>query len=266
MYKSEQVKEILLNEIKKIEKLQKQVNKSLRKIPEGRLIVSKSNGVIQFFHKTASDQKKGKYISKKNSRLITSLAQKEYDLEFQKELDKQEKQLHQVLKLLPGKELEQVYSHVTEGKKPYVTPYLLSDEEYIKEWLAVPYQPLEYKEEYKKFETERGEMVRSKVEKIIADKLFNMGIPYRYEYPVVVDGWNAVYPDFMVLKVSTREEKYIEFFGMLDDPKYGKRTVEKIQKLARSGIMLGKNMYALFETEQTPFDTKILEMLIKELY
>ena len=91
MRQGKRVKKILVNELGKIEKLKRKVEKSLKKMPEGVLIVSKSNGVIQFFHKTEKEQKKGKYIDKKNHKLMSRLAQKEYDIKFQRELEKQEK-------------------------------------------------------------------------------------------------------------------------------------------------------------------------------
>ena len=266
MNQSKKIKSILVDEVKKIGRLQKLVDRSLKKCPEGHLVVSKSNGVVQFFHKTSSDQKKGKYIAKKDEKFIAALAQKEYDLAFKKELDKQEKHLNNMLKNLPEKELEDLYDHMTEGKKPFVKPYLLSDEAYVKAWLDEPYQGMVYKEEFQKFETERGEKVRSKSEKIIADKLLKMKIPYRYEYPVQVEGWKAVYPDFMILKVSERKEIFLEHFGMMDDPKYCERAMQKMQDLSRCGIVLGKNLYAMFETEQHPLDVKMLEKVLVELY
>ena len=47
--------------------------------------------------------------------------------------------------------------------------------------------------------TERGERVRSKSEKIIADKLFLQNIPYHYERPIYLKGFGMVYPDFCCL-------------------------------------------------------------------
>ena len=54
--------------------------------------------------------------------------------------------------------------------------------------------------------TERGEQVRSKSEKIIADSLYRNGIPYRYEHPVYLRGMGVVHPDFICLHVKKRKE------------------------------------------------------------
>ena len=79
MNRINEIKQILLNELNEIKILKKQVEKSLRKVPEGSLVISKSNGVIQYFHKTNATEKKGKYIDKQKIKLISSLAQKDYD-------------------------------------------------------------------------------------------------------------------------------------------------------------------------------------------
>lgn len=264
MSQNEKIKQILAKELKQIEHLKKQVEKSLRKAPEGNLVISKSNGVFQYFHKTEKEQKKGKYIAKKNGKLIAALAQKEYDVSFQREVEKLERKIERVIRNIPGKELEEVYENLTEARKPYVAPHVLSDEEYAKQWLNVQYIGKIYKDEFPRYTTKRGEMVRSKSEKIVADLMYTLGIPYRYEYPLYTKGYGTIYPDFMILKISTREEIYLEFFGMMDNPEYCEKAVARIQELARNGLILGKNLFAIFESQKTPIDTELVEKMLME--
>lgn len=94
--------------------------------------------------------------------------------------------------------------------------------------------------------------------------MYKMGIAYRYEYPLYTEGFGTVYPDFMILKKSTGEEVYLEYFGMMDDPEYCEKALVKMQELARNGIILGKNLFALFESQTTPLDMKVLEKVLKE--
>lgn len=265
MIHSNKIRLYFEKELQKLAKLRKQAEKSLRNSPEGTLVVSKSNGVIQFFHKKEKSDKKGQYINKKNQNLIAALSQKEYDMNILKEIEKQEKRIDRALDLIPNHELEVVYEKLTDAKKVYVKPYVLNDEEYIKAWLSVPYEGKQYKDNLPKFETERGEMVRSKSEKIIADKMHRMGIPYRYEYPVYTKEWGNVYPDFTILKVSSREEVIFEHFGMMDDPEYSNKNLRKIQILARNGYILGKNFLAAFESSEVPLDVKQVEKMLEEL-
>ena len=55
--------------------------------------------------------------------------------------------------------------------------------------------------------TEKGESVKSKSEKIIADKLNMMNIPYCYEVPLYLKGYGYVKPDTrrVLLKCSNKE-------------------------------------------------------------
>lgn len=77
--------------------------------------------------------------------------------------------------------------------------------------------------------TEKGEAVRSKSEKIIADKLYMKEIPYVYEQPLYLKGYGYVVPDFKILNVRTKKEYYLEHFGMMDDYEYAKNAIKKIE-------------------------------------
>ena len=114
--------------------------------------------------------------------------------------------------------------------------------------------------------TERGELVRSKSEKIIADKLYMMGIPYRYEYPLMLDDGITVYPDFTILKMPERKEVYLEHFGMMDDEEYVNKMLFKISTYERNGIFIGVNLFVTYETSKRPINTKALNNQLKELF
>ena len=76
--------------------------------------------------------------------------------------------------------------------------------------------------------SENGERVRSKSEVIIADILKNNGIPYRYEYPVLIN--RNIHPDFCCLNVRTRKEYFWEHFGKMDDIEYARQKLERTLK------------------------------------
>ena len=255
------IKEKLEKDLEIIRKLKPVVAKSLKKTPEGSLVISKSNGVIQFFQKTHKNQKKGRYIKKKDDHLIRALAQKDYDLALYHELEKQEKGLEKALRNLPDKNIAEVFKNLTKARKELVDPHIVTDEEYVEAWLNVKYEGNHYHEENKKFKTERGELVRSKSEKIIADKLYMLGIPYRYECPMNIKGKGDIYPDFTILIVSERTEVYLEHFGMMDVPEYCEKALLRIQELAHHGILIGKNLLVTFEASEVPLDVKTLDVL-----
>lgn len=258
------MKEQLKEKVKEMDKLILEAEKSLKKAPKGSLVLSKSNGVTQYYHKTDSTQKKGKYISSKNKKIIAALAQKDYDLRFLQVIKKQKKQIQKAIKLLPDIDLARIYTELSEGRKGHVKPYILSDEQYVEQWSGVQYTGKDFFDNTHVIMTERGERVRSKSEKILADKLFAMGIPYRYEYPVQLKGYGTVYPDFTLLNVRERKEFYLEHFGIMDDPEYSEKAIKKLEDYAKNKIYIGKNLLVTFETLQKPLDMKIVEQMLNE--
>lgn len=254
-----------LNEtLKEAEYYIAQTEKSLKKAPEGTLVLSKSNGTVQYYHKTGHEQKKGEYISKKNSKLITSLAQKDYDLRLLKDMKEQKSRLCKAIQLLSSINFLKVYDELSETRKQLVDPRVLTAEQYVEQWLNVQYRGKEIFEGTSTLLTERGEEVRSKSEKILADKFYSCGIPYRYEYPVNLKGYGIVYPDFTLLNVKERKEIYFEHFGLMDNPEYCQKAIQKLETYAKNGIHIGKNLLVTFETNQKPLDMNIVEQTLKE--
>ena len=110
--------------------------------------------------------------------------------------------------------------------------------------------------------TERGERVRSKSEKIMADYFFRNEIVYKYEKPLYLKGLGTVYPDFTFLSPRTGEEIYWEHDGRMDDPVYAKNAVKKIEAYENNGIYPGERLILTFETECTILNTQTIEKLV----
>ena len=83
--------------------------------------------------------------------------------------------------------------------------------------------------------TERGDLVRSKSELVIADKLYGEGVEYVYEKPLVISG-RTYYPDFTIEDDATGVTYYWEHLGMLDDPGYRARWERKREGYVADGI------------------------------
>ncbi len=75
--------------------------------------------------------------------------------------------------------------------------------------------------------TSRREMVRSKSEVIIADRLAAHGVDYAYEEPLTL-GNTTKYPDFTIEDMESGENYYWEHCGMLHVPQYRRRWEEKL--------------------------------------
>lgn len=141
-------------------------------------------------------------------------------------------------------------------------PYIQSKEELIRNWLAYHYEPKPFSAADPEIFTEKGERVRSKSEKMIADKLALMGIPYRYEAPLSLDCYNTIYPDFTLLHADAGREIYLEHNGMMDDTGYSIKAVRRINQYIRHGIFPGDGLLLTFETSNTSLDMRIVETML----
>lgn len=84
--------------------------------------------------------------------------------------------------------------------------------------------------------TLRGEMVRSKSELIIADRLHTHEIEYIYEQPLALGGQTR-FPDFTIDDAESGVTYYWEHCGLLGDPEYRARWERKLAWYRDNGIL-----------------------------
>ena len=144
-----------------------------------------------------------------------------------------------------------------------VTPVEPIWEKELVRWYDSEYHGKEFYEGTAEIVTEKGERVRSKSEKILADYFYRNNILYQDERPLYLKGYGTVYPDFTFLSKKTRKEIYWEHEGMMDKPEYAKSAVKKIESYQRNGIHLGERLILTFETELTVLNSQIVEELVE---
>lgn len=84
--------------------------------------------------------------------------------------------------------------------------------------------------------TLRDELVRSKSELIIADRLHSNNVDYTYEQPLVLNG-RTRYPDFTIDDAESGRKFYWEHCGMLMDPQYKSRWERKLKWYRDNGVI-----------------------------
>lgn len=245
-----------------LSKIIERIKEEIDQAPEGGLRIIDNNGHKQFYRRTEGG-KKNEYIRKKNVALAKELAQKDYNRRLLTLLEADQHKMEETWNGISHDTFGRVYDELPEIRKSLVTPYFLSDQEYIKRWQNQEYEGKEIGDDVPVIYTEKGERVRSKSEKLIADKLYIMGIPYRYEYPVQLAGVGTFYPDFTLLDVRTRKEVILEHFGMMDMEEYSIRAVQKINTYINHGYVPGEQLLFTFETRSCPLDTRVLQHLLE---
>lgn len=250
-------------EIMHVNKLLDIAKRDVSQAPKGRLRIAHNHGTEQYYHVSEESNMLGRYISKKNYDFIHSLAQKDYARQMIEYLEKKKKELERMREIIRGFDDNMVYLKLNDSRKKLISSYYISDREYIEDWSTELFETKPFQEEQPEIFTERGERVRSKSEKMIADKLLMLGVPYKYEHPLYLSEVGIVYPDFTLLDIKKREEVLLEHFGMMDNTNYCENAIRKINIYQKNGFIPGSNIIFTFETYRIPLDMKCFEDMIR---
>lgn len=269
---------LLSQHLIELENLESQIKKSLDHAPAGSLRITHSHNSVQYYCRSDFSNPQGNYIPKSQADLIQQLAQKSYNKDIlpliQKEKEAIKKLLQQTIQATT--QTIKIYETMPLSRKQLITPYLLPENEFAKQWeqsqivkkneLIQQHQiRIEFEEdESDEILSEKGNQVRSKSEKILADKFLMMGIPYCYELPLYLHSYGYIKPDFIVLNKRTRQSFYWEHLGCMDRESYCGKTIKKIETYIRNGIFPGKDLILTYETKAHPLNMKTVEYLIKE--
>lgn len=240
------------------------LDEMLANAPKGRIEVTTSHGHHRFYW--VNDAQK-QYLGKRDSDLIKALMEKFYCKRMLLAANRQLELVRHFLEQFDPRALIRVYEEMHPERKKFVTPLILPDDEFARQWKAegelaktLHHNSFEKRGE---FITLNGEQVRSKSEKMIADLLRHYDVLYIYEYPLkLADGF--IFPDFKALNYRTRETFYWEHEGMLDNLDYADRAVNRHLRYERSGIFEGEQLIVTRETSQTPLSTKSIELFIRK--
>lgn len=251
-------KERVENLIKKLES-----SKKVRDAVKGQLQTGKCNGFFSYRIKD-NDTDKRRYLCKDELDEAKRIIQRDYDNEIFRAAKFQLKAYNALIKCLEKFDLEAIYTALPLARRALVKPYVVPFEEYAKQWQEKPYYKLPFLQGDGNFKNSKGERMRSRAECIICNLLIELGIPYKYDYPIQLEDGKEVFIDFVILKRSTREEKYMEHFGLMSDPGYVIKAMRKLKDYPKIGLILGDNFFFTFETDPDEVDFKaIKDMMIK---
>lgn len=242
--------------------VQENIQKDHKDKLTGKLRIQRKGNSVQYYHTDSNHVQT--YIPKKNMKLIKNLAQRDYDNKLIEKIELRQKLLARFMAEYPQTGLEEVYEEINEYRKNLIEPIIESDERYAKNWLNAPYIRKIVGEEVPEIFTENGERVRSKSEKMIADKLKSYGVPYKYEMPLRLGRNCVIHPDFTILNVKKRKQYYYEHFGMMDNPDYAERAIRRIELYESNGIFPGDQLLCSWETKVHPLDMKLVDAMIKK--
>ncbi len=234
--------------------------------PEGSLTCQTKDKKVYYYHQING---RTVYIKKKELEFAQQLAQKEYLEKAKQLLHIQISNLNQFANTYDETALEQLYHDFPEEKRQLIKPLTCSAEQKRKEWEEEVYEPYNAYPEYKIYETDRGEMVRSKSEVIIANLLYQRrkDLDYKYERPLVLRDKSGkeitIHPDFTIINKHTGNIYYYEHVGKLDEPRYAMDFVKKMELYTTNNIMQGKDLLITYEAAGVPMSVGSVRKMMK---
>lgn len=260
----EKIEELLRERKEYLEKVLKQCPASSKQKEGENVYAVKHHNSYQYYLKD-NKQKTLKYIKAKDKKKALQIIQNEYNSKFLASLHKELIEIERMLKMYSKSSCDKVYNSFPEGKQIVITPAIIPDEAYIKQWIDEPYEKKVFKEGSPEYYTFNNERVRSKSEVIIANMLDKLGVIYKYEKPLYLKGFGRIHPDFTILDVRNRKEIYYEHLGMLDDEEYLSKAISKIRHYEKNGYYLGESLIISGETSTQPVDIKAVERKVKNV-
>lgn len=248
------LKRLLIKEFEKNRLLADMISKiKLNKI-SGFLQISRNGDYVSYYHNFIDPKTKKrvkKYIAKSNTKLVKQLAYNSYIKTLKIKVEKNLEILNNADEF---SSIDSIYDSLSPERRALFSPVIPTYKSLIDEWKNTPYTGKDIHPDQVSFTTNKGEKVRSKSEKILADIFHSKEIEYKYECPIYLKNDFKIYPDFTFLDPYTKEEIYWEHFGMLDSPEYANSAIRKIITYNRNGIYTGKNLIISYESSRIPLD------------
>lgn len=220
----------------------------LKGSPGGTLVVRSRKKRIYYYHRNKNSEKG---ITRDKS-LIYSLARKTF---LSTSISIRKKNLALLKKCLSNISTTTPFPY-SKYNSPLLNNIMYNQTEC--EWLSENASCNEYKKENLIYKTASGIYVRSKSERIIADRLFYYGVIFKYE-PAFDTGKGVVFPDFLILKKDLSLLIW-EHNGLSNDKAYNYRSKEKIELYNNAGFYQHHNLICTEEREI--LDVKAIDDII----
>ena len=260
--------------IKEIETLLKEderaltaAKKRLERSAEGTIHLRRRGETVSYYHEIPggeNEPRREAYIPRSNRRLLNSLCTKKYCKMLIPALEKEIRQLRSFLAVFDPQSKYHVLDEMSPDLAAYITPVLITNEQFVREWTSAAFDRNPYPLGHDSYLTKNGEYVRSRLELIVANMLYDLGIPYRYECALYLEDGTVVYPDFTILHPRTLEVYWLELLGMMDDPDYTAANLQKITRYAQSEMF--PRLIMVFDHKEAPFRTEAMEEILRNCF
>ena len=128
--------------LKELKKIQSEKEQAIKRMPPGKIHIAKSKKQVQYYLRIDSSDKSGKYLSQSEKGTIEKYVQKSYDEKILKLVNKEIINLETFLSKSkePINQMQQIYSSNPKQVKQYINPIDFSNEDFIEQWVNIPYE------------------------------------------------------------------------------------------------------------------------------
>lgn len=250
----------ILQRIRQLEQFQKVIEEKLQGAQMRKVRCKSIRGHYRYYVD-------GKYVSKRELPSVKQWVEMEYFVKILPEIKRQITKLKGAQKNIEETELEKIYDTMHPGKRQFITTGMISKEEKIRRFEEEIYEGKKIEDLRSEYYTNKGERVRSKSEKIIADHFERRGILYKYEKPIYLMAGGRVkvfYPDFTVMNRRTTKILYVEHLGMWDEQEYYNASLRKLDVYEKNDLLIGRDLLLFHETASRTLDMKNVDKYIDE--
>ncbi len=236
-------------------------NAELAKCPPGGLVKERRGDKHIMLHTYWDGDKKIRRVITDKTDVVASLARKKYLEAEIKTLSGDMAALSRLINSYTGTRAEDIIDGLPEKYKALPEEYFFRPTEkasalsYRRRWAEAPYEQSTYKPEEKVQKTARGLKVRTKSEVIVAERLDEAGVPYRYEQMIHIDDYSFA-PDFTIL--TEGGIIYWEHAGKMNDKGYLRKHKWKMEMYERAGIVPWKNLIVTYDDPKGGLDSRII--------
>ncbi len=217
------------------------LKQKLNSYPSGKLIFVNNGGYTKWF---ISDNHTNTYLPKKQKALARQFAEKGYIDAYIKDLEVEKEAIHQYLTYCDNNA-----DHVTK---------LTANSNYLKLTSGASQADCSHA---KTLNTN----LFNHNESVIAKLLLEYDISFEFKAPLFFDDI-TYYPSFTIKHPQTDELVYIEIFDCMENSIYRANTYYKLDLYALHGILPGKNLIALYGTENTPVNVAYVRAEIEYFF
>lgn len=235
----------------------------LDKLPKGQICAHRRNGKYLYCLRTKNKNGKRceKYLSSTQNGLIKAYCESVYLRKLIPAIEKELKVLKTFERNYKPNSKYEAWNKLPQAYKQYANQIVRDNKTICHDWEYAEFEHNGFPNSAgKQYITKKGEIVRSRIELIIADMLYDLKISYRYEQRLDLPS-GAIYPDFTILHPETLELYYIEIFGMMDNPEYEQAAFSKIAKYAASKYY--NNLIMFFDHNNSPISTQNIKKTLE---